>query len=349
MDGAQPRKRAARYGIRLRRSKTQRLGMAAASGALALVGAAFWLGSGRSTLASVSSTTIQWDGNGTGFQAPCTGTDRTEYHFILPAQDNTQPTFVTITATFRDNTTFTYTGPYINGGTETPDDSTGFVRTMDTRLISASAQANGADEGDFFSLENARCIPVESPSPSPSESPSPSPSESPSPSPSILPTASATPSPSPSESPSASPSPSPTPSPSILPTASATPSPSPSESPSASPSPSPTPSPSILPTASATPSPSPTESPSPSPSASPSASPSESPSASPSESPSASPSPSPSESPSPSPSPSPSILPTASTSPSPSILPTSDTSATPSPTAPNSVLGHQHDDPGHRR
>ena len=140
------------------------------------------------------------------------------WHFVLPdGGDNPRPTFVSITAVFVHAGTVTYSGPFTHGGTQTPDNGTGFTTRSNDTLVSATAVASGADSDDFFVLSSIIC----SETPTPTNTPTPS-TSTPTPSTSTPTPSTATPIP-------GTPTPSVTNTPTPSPSASATPTPSTTE------------------------------------------------------------------------------------------------------------------------
>lgn len=118
-----------------------------------------------------ASTTIHGNASTMNATSHCSGI--VGWHFVLPAGgDKPRPTFVSITAIFKNAGVVTYSGPFTHNGTQTPDNGTGFTTSSNDTLLSATAQANGADSGDFFVLSSIICG---GPSPTPTPTPTPTP------------------------------------------------------------------------------------------------------------------------------------------------------------------------------
>jgi hypothetical protein len=145
-----------------------------------IIGAACAVAIGALSSRLVSaSTTIPGNHSTVNATSHCSGI--VGWHFVLPAGgDKPRPTFVSITATFANAGTVTYTGPFTHNGTQTPDNGTGFTTPSNDTLLSATAQANGADAGDFFVLSGIICggtPPTPTPTPRPTPTPTPTPSQ----------------------------------------------------------------------------------------------------------------------------------------------------------------------------
>jgi hypothetical protein len=76
------------------------------------------------------------------------------WHFVLTDKD---ASFVSITAVFLNAGTVTYAGPFTNGGTQTPNDGTGFTTSGNDTLESATAVITNGSVDDFFVLSGIIC------------------------------------------------------------------------------------------------------------------------------------------------------------------------------------------------
>jgi hypothetical protein len=178
---------------------------------LAVVGiGAASAGSSPTALALLTSgavSTIQGNASTNNASSDCPGV--VAWHFVLPdGGDNPRPTFVSITATFATAGTVIYVGPFTHGGTQTPDDGTGFLTPTNDTLLSATAEASGADGDDFFVLSSIICssltsTPTAAPTPTPATIPTPTPTPATIPTP--TPTEGTTPTPTPGTTPTPSP------------------------------------------------------------------------------------------------------------------------------------------------